>query len=62
MTTGSTIKNPHITWKIIFHGDCCKRNIVGIKDSVSLTIIVTCATVTVGFIYQLVTIALNMTG
>jgi hypothetical protein len=61
MTTGSTIKNPQVICKIIFHGDCCDRNIIGIKNSVSLTVIVTCTTVTVGFIFQFVTIAFNMT-
>jgi hypothetical protein len=61
MTTSSNIKNPHITCKIIFHGNCCKQNIAGIKNSVALTVIVTCTTVMVGFILQFETIALNMT-
>jgi hypothetical protein len=61
MTTGSTIKNPQVIGKIIFHGDCCKRNIFGIKNSVPLTVIVTCTTVTVEFIFQFVTIAFDVT-
>jgi hypothetical protein len=61
MTAGSTIKNPQVIGKIIFHGDCCERNIVRIKNSFSLTAIVTCTNVTVQFIFQFVTIAFNMT-